>query len=321
MLLSGNFLIIAYKQLCLLEIRIFQYLLDLNPDDWRMSVSGINLNQFYGIEKSNYATETSRLSLWLAQHQMNLMFKKVFGNISSLLPLRETGKIICGNSIDIDWETFCNQDKNTSFIYLIGNPPFKGFSERSEEQKKDVLKIFKKSSKADYVSLWFLKGADYINNIKKSELSFVATNSLNQGEQVEIVWDKIFKRNIEISFAYKSIIWKNNARDNAGVTVSIIGLRNLTSRKKYLFDNNLKREATSINPYLFEGKNTVVVKRRKPISDLPKMTLGDMAKDGSALVLNKSQYDEVITNYPHTKKYIRKFVGGIDFLRGEKKNQ
>ena len=142
---------------------------------------------------------------------------------------------------------------------------------------------------------------------------------MNQGEQVEIVWDKIFKRNIEISFAYKSIIWKNNARDNAGVTVSIIGLRNLTSRKKYLFDNNLKREATSINPYLFEGKNTVVVKRRKPISDLPKMTLGDMAKDGSALVLNKSQYDEVITNYPHTKKYIRKFVGGIDFLRGEKR--
>lgn len=316
---SGNFLIITYKQLCLLEIKIFKKLFELNPNDWRMSVSGISLNQFYGIEKSNYAVETTKLSLWLAEHQMNLMFKEVFGNIKPSLPLSETGKILCENSIDVDWKTFCKKDKKTSFIFLIGNPPFKGFSERNESQQKDVIKIFGKSTKADYVSLWFLKGAEYIKDVQEAELSFVTTNSLNQGEQIEIVWEKIYNNDIEISFAHKSIIWKNNARDNAGVTVSIVGLRKSNSSKKYLFIDNYKKEVKSINPYLFEGRDIIIKKKRKPISDLPIMCLGDMAKDGSSLVLNQKEYEDIIEKFPNSKKYIKKFVGGIDFLRGEKR--
>jgi len=316
---SGNFLIITYKEICKLEIKIFEKLLDTNPDDWRMSVSGISLNQFYGIEKSNYAAETTKLSLWLAEHQMNLKFKEIFGLIKPTLPLQETGKILCANSIDIEWEKFCTKDKTTSFIYLVGNPPFKGFSERNEDQQKDVIKIFKKPTKADYVSLWFLKGSDFLKNILDSELSFVSTNSLNQGEQIELVWEKIFKKNIEIFFAHKSIIWKNNARDNAGVTVSIIGLRKVNELKKFLFVNNYRKEVNSINPYLFEGKNIIIKKKRKPISNLPIMCLGDMAKDGSALVLNQKEYNEITLKYPLSKKYLKKFVGGIDFLRGVKR--
>jgi hypothetical protein len=314
---SGNFLIISYKHLCLLEIKIFKHLFKTNPDDWKLSVSGISLNQFYGIEKSNYAAETSKLSLWLAEHQMNLLFKEIFGSIKPSLPLREPANIICKNSIDLDWNNFCIKEKNTSYIYLVGNPPFKGFSERNNDQQNDIIKIFGKSSKADYVSLWFFKGAEFLSREKLSALAFVSTNSINQGEQVEIVWEKIFKKDLEISFAYKSFNWKNNAKNNAGVTVSIIGVHHKSEKKKSLFINNLKTTVPKINPYLIGGNNLIIKKTNKPISKfLPQMTLGDMAKDGSGLILDKQEYENIITNYPDTKKYLKKFVGGIDFLRG-----
>lgn len=314
---SGNFLIISYKHLCLLEIKIFKILLKINPEDWRLSVSGISLNQFYGIEKSNYAAETSKLSLWLAEHQMNLLFKEIFGSIKPSLPLREPGNIACENSIDFDWSNFCKKEKNTSFIFLVGNPPFKGFSERNSEQQNDMIKIFGKSSKADYVSLWFLKGAEFLFKEKISALAFVSTNSINQGEQVDIVWEKIFKKDLEISFAYKSFNWKNNAKNNAGVTVSIIGVSHKSEKNKSLFINDLKKTFSKINPYLIGGNNLIIKKTKKPISKLlPQMTLGDMAKDGSGLILEKHEYENIISNYPESKKYLKKFVGGIDFLRG-----
>ncbi len=314
---SGNFLIISYKHLCLLEIKIFKNLLKTNPNDWRLSVSGISLNQFYGIEKSNYAAETSKLSLWLAEHQMNILFKEIFGSIKPSLPLREPGNIVCENSIDFDWGNFCKKEKNTSFIFLVGNPPFKGFSERNNEQQNDMIKIFGKSSKADYVSLWFLKGAEFLFREKLSSLAFVSTNSINQGEQVDIIWEKIFKKDLEISFAYKSFNWKNNAKNNAGVTVSIIGVNHKSEKKKSLFINDLKKTFTKINPYLIGGNNLIIKKTKKPISKLlPQMTLGDMAKDGSGLILEKHEYENIISNYPESKKYLKKFVGGIDFLRG-----
>jgi len=317
---SGNFLIISYKQLCLLEISIFEKLLEQNPDDWRMSVSGISLNQFYGIEKSNYASETTKLSLWLAEHQMNLKFKEIFGSIKPSLPLQETGKILSANSIEIDWENFCKREKKTSFIYLVGNPPFKGFSTRTDSQQKDIINIFGHSSKADYVSLWFLKGSFFLKKNENSSLALVSTNSINQGEQVEIVWKQILQEDLEISFAYKSFVWKNNARDNAGVTVSIIGIEHKSNKKKRLFIDNFEKKVSSINPYLYSGNNLIIEKSRKAISDFfPPMCLGDMAKDGGALVINKEDYDEIKMKFPNTIKYLKRFVGGIDFLRGIKR--
>ena len=317
---SGNFLIISYKQLCLLEISIFEKLLEQNPDDWRMSVSGISLNQFYGIEKSNYASETTKLSLWLAEHQMNLKFKEIFGSIKPSLPLQETGKILSANSIEIDWENFCKSEKKTSFIYLVGNPPFKGFSARTDSQQKDIINIFGHSSKADYVSLWFLKGSFFLKKNENSSLALVSTNSINQGEQVEIVWKQILQEDLEISFAYKSFVWKNNARDNAGVTVSVIGIEHKSNKKKRLFIDNFEKKVSSINPYLYSGNNLIIEKSRKAISDFfPPMCLGDMAKDGGALVINKEDYDEIKMKFPNTIKYLKRFVGGIDFLRGIKR--
>jgi hypothetical protein len=313
---SGNFLIIAYKELCKVEITIFKILKEINPSNWQLSMPGIKLSNFYGIEKSHYATQTARLSLWLAQHQMNIKFKEVFGEIKSILPLTEAGNFICNNSIDVDWVEFCKSETNTKYIYIIGNPPFKGYRERTEEQQKDIIKILKKTSKLDYVCLWFIKGAEYLNKIKNSKLAFVTTNSINQGEQVSILWPNIYKKNLEIIFAYRSFKWKNNARNNATVTVSIIGLANKSSSKKFLYYENSKEEVNEINCYLVKGRQTIVSGRNKPLSNFPPMTYGSMANDGGNLILDINSKKKLLQEFPEAEKFLKKFIGGIDFLKG-----
>ncbi len=318
---SGNFLIITYKQLCTLEINIFRYLLKLSPDDWKMSVSGISLNQFYGIEKSHYAAETAKLSLWLAEHQMNLDFKEVFGISKPSLPISELGNVVCENSIKYNWEKFCELENKTEEIFVIGNPPFKGYRARTEEQKKDVEHYFYgKNSKVDYVGLWFFKGADYISKLKKVKLAFVSTNSVNQGEQVNLIWPKIFDQNIEIIFANKSFRWKNSARNNAVVTVSIIGLSLREIKfKKHLIFKDQKINVKNLNAYLLESKNIIIKNSNTPLSTLPKMSYGSMANDGGFLVLDANDKKKMLSENSNSQKFIMPFIGGIDFIRGTKR--
>ncbi len=318
---SGNFLIITYKQLCTLEINIFRYLLKLNPDDWKMSVSGISLNRFYGIEKSHYAAETAKLSLWLAEHQMNLDFKEVFGISKPSLPISELGNIVCENSIRFNWEKFCELENKTEEIFVIGNPPFKGYRARTEEQKEDVSHYLqKKSSKVDYVGLWFFKGADFISKYRKVKLAFVSTNSVNQGEQVNLLWPRIFDQNIEIIFANKSFKWKNSARNNAVVTVSIIGLalKDIKFKKSLIF-NDKKINVKTLNAYLLESKNIIVKNLRSTLFKLPKMTYGSMANDGGFLLLDINDKKKIIEENPKTEKFIKPFVGASEFIKGIKR--
>lgn len=317
---SGNFLITTYKQLCFIEIEIFEYLKEIDPDFLRMSISGISLNQFYGLEKSHFASETTKLSLWLAEHQMNLKYFELFGEIKPSLPIENLSHIKCANAINVDWYEFCKFEKKTSFIYLIGNPPFKGYRERNIDQQNDIKTIFGSSSKADYVALWFLKGAEYIEkNINISSLAFVSTASINQGEQVEIIWKRILEKNIQILFAHKSFIWKNNAVNNAGVNVSIIGLGKKNQNKKNLYSNEFQKQVAEINPYLCEGVTSFISKRKKSISDLSLMTYGDMANDGGALILSENEYNNIIEQYPISKKFLKRFISGTDFLDGHKR--
>ena len=318
---SGNFLIITYKQLCKLEINIFRYLLKLNPDEWKISISGISLNQFYCIEKSHYAAETSKFSLWLAEHQMNLDFKEVFGTSKPSLPIGELGNIVCENSIKFNWEKFCELENKTEEIFIIGNPPFKGYRARTEEQKKDIEYYFEgKNSKVDYVGLWFFKGADYISKLKKVKLAFVSTNSVNQGEQVNLIWPKIFDQNIRIIFANKSFKWKNSARNNATVTVSIIGLSNQDSRvKKYLIQDDKKISVKQLNGYLLDSRNIIVKNSSSSIFGLPKMSYGSMANDNGYLVLDIKDREKLLSENANSKKFIKPFKGGIDFIRGVKR--
>lgn len=319
---SGNFLIVSYKQLCLLEIQIFEKLLKIEPDEWRMSLSGISLNQFYGIEKSHYAAETSKLSLWLAEHQMNLLFKSVFGRIKPSLPLQETGKILCDNSASVDWNSFCSFDKKTSRIYLVGNPPFKGSRKQNADQKLDaynVLKHIKGFKRLDYVSIWFVKAKNFIQKNENSSCSFVSTDSICQGEHVSLLWPEILK-NLEINFAVKTFRWSNNARDKAVVFCCIIGLSKPNKLKKILIDGSKLTKVDLISPYLTSKKFVNISARQKPfIKNIPDMVYGNMPLEGGFLKLNLEEYDKIQSEDSNSIKFLRPLIGGNEFIKGLKR--
>jgi len=315
---SGNFLIIAYKELCKMEIEIFKQL-----DHGQMSFNfqnKIKINQFYGIEIDDFAHETAKLSLWLAEHQMNLAFREVFGSARPTLPLQDGGNIVCGNATLLDWRIVCPISDNAEF-YILGNPPYLGSSMQSSEQKSDMAKVFKgidSYKNLDYISCWFVKGCEFITG-QNVKLAFVSTNSICQGEQVELLWPSIFKAGIEIKFAYQSFRWSNNARGNAGVTCVIIGLGNLCSDVKYLINKGIAQKVKSINAYLSAGENVIIKKRKKPISKLPILSNGNKAVDSGNLLLSKIERDKLLAEVPSSVEFIKPIVGAHEFLNGVSK--
>ena len=308
---SGNFLIIAYKELRKLEMDIFK-------SGEMLNMPSIKLSQFYGIELDDFAHEVAILSLWLAEHQMNQEFKKLFGNCTPTLPLKDSGNIVCGNATRLDWQKVCPKNDGDE-IYILGNPPYLGYSLQTTEQKNEIESLFSsvtnRFKELDYISCWFYKGTTYIKEFN-SKMALVTTNSINQGEQVSMLWPVIFLNNIEINFAYKSFKWSNNAKSNAGVTVSIIGLRNKNAQVKYLFQNDLKKEVKNINAYLIESENIIIEGRTKPLSKLSKMVLGSMAKDDGNLFLNQEEKEILLNEYPESSKYIKKTLGSDELIKG-----
>jgi hypothetical protein len=305
---SGNFLVIAYKELRRLEMEVFKESSAL-PD------SAITLGQFYGIELDDFAHEIAQLSLWLAEHQMNVEFYIKFGRTNPTLPLKEAGNIVHGNACRIDWKTVCPK-KEGDEIYILGNPPYLGSSMQDENQKSDlasVFKGFKNYKNLDYIACWFKQGADFIAK-SNSKFCFVSTNSICQGEQVDLLWPYIFKQNLEIGFAYKSFKWTNNAKGKASVIVVILGVRNCSNAIKYFFIDNLRQEVSNINPYLTVGSNITLPRRSKPISTIPEMLYGNKPTDGGYLILDKEEVDKLSESYPQSIKYIKKFSSGSDFL-------
>nr|MBF0223707.1 class I SAM-dependent DNA methyltransferase [Desulfobulbaceae bacterium] len=208
---SGNFLIIAYKELCRLEIESIKRL--QGPQKSLNFMSNIKLTQFYGIELDDFAHETAKLSLWLAEHQMNLLFQEVFGESKPTLPLTDGGHIVCGNATRIDWQEVCPRDEGHE-IYILGNPPYLGSTMQSKGQKADLAQVFagiKNYKNIDYIGCWFLLGAKYIHQAN-AQVAFVTTNSISQGEQVAILWPHIFSLGLEIGFAHQSFKWTNYYR-------------------------------------------------------------------------------------------------------------
>lgn len=311
---SGNFLIIAYKELRKLEIEIWQAILETESQQ-SFIYSKIELTQFYGIEIDDFAHEIAKLSLWLAEHQMNKYFEHELelGKSNPILPLKASGNITCDNSTQIDWEEVCPKQKDDE-IYLLGNPPYLGARLQNTSQKNDMREVFgdiKGYNNIDYISCWFYKGAKYIKGIK-AQLALVSTNSICQGEQVALIWPYILDDKIEIGFAYQSFKWKNNAKGNAGVTVIIVALRNKSTKDKYLFIDEIQKKADNINPYLVDGKTVYVYSRSNPISNLPKMSFGSMANDGGELFLSDKEYSE---NYEE-RGYFKKVLGSREFING-----
>jgi hypothetical protein len=306
---SGNFLIIAYKELRRLEMQILKELGGL-------AFSGIHLNNFYGIELDDFAHEIAKLSLWLAEHQMNVEFFNEFGRTNPTLPLQEAGQIVCGNACRLDWEVVCPKNEGDE-IYIMGNPPYLGSSLISNEQKTDMDFVFlglNNYKKLDYISCWFFKASVFCKS-EMIKFCFVSTNSICQGEQVWMLWPHIFERNLEIEFAYTSFDWSNNAKDKAGVTVIIIGIANENSIKnKFLIKDNIRQKVDNISPYLINSKSLLIYPRRKPLSDFTEMVSGSKPTDGGFLLLTENEKNVLISNNQNSKSFLKRYVGADDYI-------
>lgn len=313
---SGNFLVIAYKELRKLEHAILERLSELRGGHQaELLGSKINIENFFGIEIDDFAVEVAVLSLWIAKHQMNVEYREKFGVDLPLIPLKETGQVKQGNATRINWNEVCPNDGGE--IYLISNPPYKGGKATTKEMKADYPFVFGSraySKDLDYVALWFIKGADYIEG-SNAELAFVATNSVAQGEHVGLMFPMIFAKGLEIGYAYTSFKWENNAKRNAGVTVTVVNLRAKRAGSKYIFTDGLQIAATNINGYLADAPSVFVYRRTTPLAaSLPRMALGSMPKDGGYLIVEASERESLLQTWPSAEKFIKRYVGSDEFI-------
>lgn len=341
---SGNFLIIAYKELRRLEMLIFKELEKaenrplveepqpgfegkgfhaaneqpaLKASQATMRLPGIHVSQFYGIELDDFAHEVAILALWLAEHQMNVEFKAAFGNAPASLPLKDGAKIKCGNALHVDWQTICPKEEGYE-IFLMGNPPYYGARKQTADQKADIVRVagnFDGHKNLDYIGGFFLKAGDYVR-ATKAAVAFVTTNSVCQGEQVALLWPHVLKDNLEFYFAHQAFKWSNSAKANAGVTCVIIGIRHQTGLPKRLFVADIVRNVPNINPYLVAGKTIYVHKRRQSISGMPACDFGNMPNDGGGFMLTPEEKEAVCKDHPAAAKFIRQLLGTEEFIDG-----
>lgn len=319
---SGNFLIIAYRELRLIETEAFKRLRDVKRKgqlalaDYQTK---IKISNFYGIDPIDFACETAKLSLWISQYQMNRKLDEICSAPTPALPLTDAGNIVVGNALRVDWEELCSVDADCE-IFLVGNPPYLGSVFQNDEQKNDMQMTFAARLKTykdlDYVAAWYVKAADIISRCRNVQSAFVSTNSICQGEQVSMLWPLIFERNVEISFAHTSFKWRNNASKVAGVICVIVGLRAKNGEQKFIYDETARRQATNIGPYLIDMESVCVRKLSSPLSSLPKMESGNKATDGGNLILSCDQKDALLKASPKASNFIKGLVGAEEFING-----
>lgn len=326
---SGNFLIIAFKELRKLEMEVIKLRQELVKDGQQddffdeisldSSFSRIRLSQFYGIELDDFAHEVAILSLWLAEHQMNVEFEDEFGECAPTLPLRSSGSILQGNATELLWTDYVKgADANT---FIIGNPPYLGAKRQNKKQKEDLKRVFhfsKDYKNLDYIACWFYLASLFIKETQ-AQAAFVSTNSVVQGDQVALLWPHVFSKNIEISFGHSSFKWENSAKNKAGVDCVIIGLREKSTNDCYLFNGNYKLSNPLIGPYLNTGSMVIVGKSTKTLNGLPEMIYGNMPLEGGFLKLSELEKDNIINTYPQAQKFIRPTIGGDEFLKSIKR--
>lgn len=314
---SGNFLIITYKEIRRLEIKIL-LLIDKIQKSETIPMTSIYLDNFNGIEVDDFAHEVAKLSLWIAEHQMNEeMSKALPGYISALLPLKDSGNIILGNALRVNWNDIIPQNEDED-IYIFGNPPYIGSANKNDSQKNDLAFVFQDTSisfgKLDYILGWFYKAVKFMEK-RKSAFAFVSTNSIVQGEQVSLIWPELFKTT-QISFAYPSFKWNNSAKSNAGVTVVIIGFeyKGTQGKKSIYSSNGTVKKVDNINSYLVEGENVIVYKEKKPLNNLPEMSKGSSPTDDGGLIFSEYEYQNTVEMYPELKKILKKYRGSKEYI-------
>lgn len=313
---SGNFLIITYKEISRIEIEIYRRLNAIRKTGGLVLKSNISLSQFYGIELDDFAAETAKLSLWLAEHQMNQEFKEVFGDARPTLPLQDSGNIVCGNATRLDWEEICPKDQR-HWVFILGNPPYLGQRNQQQIHTEDMAVVFSgfdSYKNLDYISCWFIKASQYITTNVRA--AFVATSSICQGRHISLLWPKIFQYGLEIFFAHTKFKWTNSARNNAGVFCSIVGLQTKSNSPKYLYGDGVKEKVEHISAYLTKEKRTHVESRRRPISNLQPMIGGNQPREGGHLTLSDKEKNDLIQCCPEAEVFIKRLVGTNELLKG-----
>lgn len=318
---SGNFLIIAFKELRKLEMTILKEVRRLEGAEEQINLlfgapnSGISLEQFYGIEYDDFACGIAELSLWLVEHQMNQKFNDEFGSNEAVLPLKSYKNIIHGNALRCDWEDLI---PNNGEVYLIGNPPFYGYKMQTKEQKEDLQIVYKGITNAknlDYVTGWFFKASLFIKNNCFAKAALVSTNSISQGDSVTLLWKPILDDlQLEIDFAHTSFKWKNNAKDNAGVTCCVVGIRNISSDPKFIIKDGIKVQAKNINGYLVDAENIFIKSERKPLNGLPPIFKGNAGYDNNMLIVELDDKKYIDETCPGVNKFIKKYIGSKELL-------
>jgi len=324
----GNFLIISYRELRILELEILKILYpekDSMLDFGTKFFSKIDVDQFFGIEIEEFPAKVAELALWLTDHQMNILFSEEFGHYYARLPLIKSPTIINDNALRIDWAKLVRKEE---LNYILGNPPFIGKQYQEKTQKEDMQLVFKSLSGAgvlDYVTCWYYIAAKYINNTK-IKVAFVSTNSISQGEQVGILWNELFNNfNIKIHFAHRTFKWNNEAKHQANVFVIIIGFACFDINDKFIFEYDTPTsdpheiKVKNICPYLAEGSDLVVLKRRTSICESPEISFGSMPNDGGYLLLTDEDKNEIINREPDIEKYIKPLISAREYLNNIKR--
>jgi len=323
----GNFLVIAYRELRLLELDILRILVkdgSLSLDVVEFNIL-CNVDQFFGIEIEEFPAQIAQTALWLTDHQMNMRVSEEFGKYYARLPLEKSATIIHGNALQVDWRKIVAPE---SLSYILGNPPFGGKQYQSQEQKKDLWRVFNDVQGArvlDFVAAWYRIAIDYMAENPKIRAAYVSTNSITQGEQVGVLWGDLLKRGVKIHFAHRTFQWSSEARGKAAVHCVIIGFALQDTTEKRIFDYETPQstpkglKVQNINPYLVDAPDVLLKKRRKPIQSTPEIALGSIPYDGGNLILTPEEKLELIKANPKVSPYIRPLMGSKEFINNHER--
>lgn len=322
----GNFLVITYRELRLLELEILralnksgQRVIDVSDIIW------LDVDMMCGIEYEEFPARIAEVAMWLIDHQMNMQISNEFGQYFVRLPLKKSAKIVHGDALEKDWENIVSKNE---LSFIIGNPPFIGSKIMKQNQRDQIVKQFENADSSgvlDYVTGWYVKAAKFIQGTK-IKVAFVSTNSIVQGEQTSILWEQMLnKYKIKIHFAHRTFKWSNEAKGNAAVYCVIVGFANYDNNNKSIFEyEDIKGEAheikvKNINPYLVDAKDILITKRTNPLCNVPKMSFGNMPLDGGHLLLSDEDKTEFLQKEPKSEKYILPLISAYEFLNGKKR--
>jgi len=318
----GNFLVIAYRELRLLELEILrtsrdsgQMILDVQ------SLIALDVDQFYGIEIEEFPAQIAQVAMWLMDHQMNLQVSEEFGLYFARIPLAATPHIVCANALQMDWRELIAAER---LSYIMGNPPFIGAKLLDDQQRKDVAAVFagiRNAGLLDFVAAWYVKAAQLMQENPALRGGFVSTNSITQGEQVGVLWNWMLAQGVKIHFAHRTFQWNNEARGKAAVHCVIVGFARHDCAEKWLFEyEDIRGEpqaikVANINPYLVDAADLTLEKRRVPLLlATQELAFGNMPNDGGNLLLNDEEKSALVATKPRANVYIRRFIGSEEFI-------